>query len=80
VVKTSLIQSSQKAKKLVQLENQLENAREAQTAAQAALDEAELRVRAAYVKVAVRSLQSAASELLSVIEDCISPPSQTLKT
>jgi Tfp pilus assembly protein PilX len=80
VVKTPLIQSFQKAKKLVQLENQLENAREAQTAAQAALDEAELRVRAAYVKVAVRSLQSAASELLSVIEDCISPPSQTLKT
>jgi Tfp pilus assembly protein PilX len=55
----------------VKLETQLETAQEAQIAAQAALDEAELRVRAAYVKVAVRSLQSAASELLGVIEDRI---------
>jgi hypothetical protein len=70
---------SQKTKKLAQLELQLENARQAQVSAQAALDEAELRVRAAYIKVAVRSLQSAASELLSVLEDYVLPTT-TLQT
>jgi molecular chaperone GrpE (heat shock protein) len=70
---------SQKTKKLAQLESQLENARQAQVSAQAALDEAELRVRAAYIKVAVRSLQSAASELLSVLEDYVLPTT-TLQT